>query len=388
MRRLMNISYIMIGVLSPIGLTIYACQRPYNPKPVKNNTRILVVEGVIDPSSDSTIFKLSHTVKINSNTALAPELDAGVSVEDDQNGIYPIPETGSGSYAFPGLKLDITRKYRLRIKTSDGLEYLSDLVPVKVTPPIDSVGFNILKDSLQVYVNTHDATDKTRYYRWSFDETWLFHAFAPSDYFSNGVKLIERNVDQEIYFCYASNFSPTIVLGTTDRLAHDVIYQSPLTLIKGSSEKIEREYSVLVRQYAITQEALTYWGNLRRNSDQVGGVFGVQPSEITGNIHCTTNPATPAIGYVSASTVTSKRIFIGNSELPRAWQPVYPYACNIDSIPISHVQLDLINLPASEYTLTYFGPFLTPLGYTATERNCADCTIRGSVQQPSFWVYR
>ncbi|MGZ3943744.1 MAG: DUF4249 domain-containing protein [Mucilaginibacter sp.] len=377
----------LAGLASLIMLILCACQKPYNPKPIKNSPNVLVVEGVIDPSSDSTIFKLSRTVQVNSKTTLAPELGADVSAEDDQNGIYPIPEFGNGTYAFPGLNLSITRKYRIRIRTGDGLEYRSDFVPVKVTPPIDSVGFNILQDSLQVYVSTHDATDKTRYYRWSFDETWLFHAFAVSDYVSTGFSLAERTIDQQIYFCYASSFSPTIVLGTTDKLSHDVVYQNPLTLIKGSSEKIEREYSVLVRQYALTPEALSYWNNLKKNSDQVGGIFGVQPSEIMGNIHCTTNPATPVIGYISASTVSSKRVFLGNNSLPRAWQPIYPYACTIDSIK-KGIQENLINLPVSEYTLSYIGSFFAPKGYTATSRNCADCTIRGTTQQPSFWVYR
>jgi hypothetical protein len=113
----------------------------------------------------------------------------------------------------------------------------------------------------------------------------------------------------------------------------------------------------------------------------------VQPSEITGNIHCTTNPATPVIGYISASTVTAKRVFLGNSSLPRAWQPAYPYACTIDSIK-KNIQENLINLPVSEYTISYIGSSFAPSGYTATERNCADCTIRGTTQQPSFWVYR
>ncbi|MBS1532435.1 MAG: DUF4249 domain-containing protein [Bacteroidetes bacterium] len=379
---------ILPGLVLLAGLLICGCQKLYNPKPVKNSPNILVVEGVIDPSADSTIFKLSRTVQVNAKTTVAPELGAIVNAEDDQNGVYPIPEIGNGTYAFPGLRLNITRKYRLRIRTTDGKEYVSNFVPVKITPPIDSVGFTILPDSLQVYVSAHDPTGSTRYYRWSFDETWLFHAFAPSEYISNGYKLVERTIDQQIYFCYASSLSPTIVLATSNKLAHDVIYQNPLTLIKGSSEKIEREYSVLVRQYAITADALNYWANMKRNSDQLGSIFAVQPSEITGNIHCTTNAATPVIGYISASTVTSKRVFLGNNSLPRRWQPIYPYSCSIDSIPNSRVQLDLIDIPVSEFTLSYYGNVFNPLGYTATERECADCTIRGTTVQPSFWVYR
>jgi len=387
MKRAGKNKVLVLMLSAMIALIDYGCQKLYNPKPVQNTQRVLVVEGVIDPSADSTIIKLSRTVQVNSKITVAPELGAVVNAEDDRSGIYPIPEIGNGTYAVPGLRLDITRKYRLRIRTSDGQEYLSDFVPAKITPPIDSVGFIVLPDSLQVYVSTHDPTDNTRYYRWSFDETWLFHAFAASEYVSNGYKLVERSTNQQIYFCYASSFSPTIVLGKSDRLTHDVIYQNPLTLIKGSSEKIEREYSVMVRQYAITADALTYWENMKRNSDQLGSIFAVQPSEITGNIHCITNTGTPVIGYINASTVSTKRVFLDNFSLPRAWQPAYPYACHLDSIT-KNIQERLIDLPVSEYTVTYIGSSFAPRGYLATSRDCADCTIRGTTVQPSYWIFK
>lgn len=379
---------IVSGLSFLAGLMLFSCQKAYNPKLVNGSPNILVVEGVIDPSADSTIIRLSRTVQVNSKTTVVPELGAVVNAEDDQNGVYPIPEISNGMYAFPGLRLDITRKYRLRIKTTDAKEYLSDFVPVKITPPIDSVGFNILQDSLQVYVNTHDPTDNTRYYRWSFDETWLFHAYYVSQFISTGYSLVERTLDQEINSCYASDFSPTIVLASSAGLIHDVIYENPLTLIRGSSEKIEREYSVMVRQYALTSDALTYWVNVRTNSDQLGGIFGVQPSEIAGNIHCTTNAATPVIGYISASTVTTKRVFLSNNSLPLRWQPAYPYSCALETDTTASAIAGLIRLPPDMLTVAPIGSFFNPKGYTATTEECADCTIRGTTVEPSFWVFR
>jgi len=379
---------VVFGLSSLVALILYGCQKLYNPGPVKNTPNILVVEGVIDPSTDSTIIKLSRTVHVYAKTTVAPELGAVVTVEDDRNGVYPIPEIGGGSYAFPGLQLDITRKYRLRIKTMDGQEYLSDLVPVKVTPPIDSVGYNILRDSLQIYVSTHDPNDNTHYYRWSFDETWMFHAYYYSQYISTGYSLLERSIDQQIYYCYTSDYSPTIVLATSAKLAHDVIYEAPLTLIRGSSEKIEREYSVLVRQYALTSDASTYWTNLKRNSEQLGGIFGVQPSEIAGNVHCISNPAIPVIGYVGASTVTTKRIYIVNNSLPERWQPVYPYSCSLKADTTADIYSDLIELPPPMLATDYIGSFFDPKGYYATSYECADCTLRGTTQQPSYWILR
>jgi hypothetical protein len=388
MKRIKRNMIIALGILLPGMLAIYSCHTPFNPKPIQGNPGILVVEGVIDPSADSTIIRLSRTVQVNSTTTAAPVLDAIVNAEDDQNGIYPIPEIGNGEYAFPGLQLDITRKYRLRIKTSDGQQYLSDFVPVKVTPPIDSVGFTILQDSLQVYVSTHDPSNNTQFYRWSFDETWAFHAYYASQFISTGYSLVERTPAQNVYSCFGSDFSPTIVLASSAGLSHDVIYQNPLTLIRGSSEKLEREYSVLVRQYALTSDALNYWTNLRTNSDQLGGIFGVQPSEVAGNIHCTTNAAATVIGYIGASTVTTKRVFISNSSLPQRWQPAYPYSCTLQTDTSASSLEALISLPPGMLAISPIGGFFDPKGYFGTSIECADCTIRGTTVQPSYWVFR
>src|ERR1700739_958783 len=89
---------ILSALALPAGMTIYGCQKLYNPKPIKNTPDILVVEGVIDPSADSTIIRLSRTVQVEAKTTVAPELGAIVNAEDDQNGVYPIPEMGDGTY--------------------------------------------------------------------------------------------------------------------------------------------------------------------------------------------------------------------------------------------------------------------------------------------------
>ena len=74
-----------------------------------------------------------------------------VTVESDQNSIYPLTEKTPGKYSAANLNLDITHQYRLRIKTPDNQQYLSDLVPVKITPPIDSIGFTIGNNGINIY---------------------------------------------------------------------------------------------------------------------------------------------------------------------------------------------------------------------------------------------
>src|SRR3954468_16975440 len=68
--------YIIIsGTAIAVTFTIsYGCRKPYSPAAITgNDPHYLVVEGAINPGSDSTIIKLSRTVKIESKISANPE---------------------------------------------------------------------------------------------------------------------------------------------------------------------------------------------------------------------------------------------------------------------------------------------------------------------------
>jgi len=388
-----NVSYMML-LFAVVGFAM-GCTKPYNPKVISTSGNYLVVEGIINTGNDSTTIKLSRTVKLYNSTTTNPELNAVIAIQDDQNQSYPLKSIGNGYYSSAVLSLDNTRKYRLSITTSDGKIYLSDYVPALVTPAIDSVGFNITNNGLQIYVNTHNPQNNTRYYRWDYTETWQFNARYQSEYISNGVDdMVLRTEAQQIYQCYGNDISTNIVLGSSAKLAQDVIYQAPINLIPQNSEKIETRYSILVKQYAMTQDGYNYYQLLKSNTEQLGSIFDAQPSQLTGNIHCTTDVNLPVIGYITANTVQQKRIYVNNSQVPSTWLAKYPYDCEIDSVLYvdkqgrNDVLLDLVPLPSSLLAIHGIpsgGPSPKPLGYTAVDSDCADCTLRGTVTKPSFW---
>src|SRR5258708_1654300 len=267
-------------IMSISAMTMSACVKPYTPPTISSDKNYLVVEGVIDPGSDSTIIKLSRTGQLSEKVTVNPELGAVLTVESDQGVIYPLSEAANGMYLSSGLNLGVNRKYRLRIKTGDNQQYLSDFVPVKITPPIDSVGFNIAGNGstgIQIYANTHDANNSTRYYRWDYDETWQFHAKYISYYMSNGSSIVRRPFDKLIFYCFANDASSNIVLGSSAKLKQDVIYQSHIIFIPSTSEKIEMKYSILLREYALTSDAFVFWENLKKNTEQLGSIFDAQP---------------------------------------------------------------------------------------------------------------
>ena len=389
--------YIML--LSVAVCFAIGCTKPYNPKVIASANNYLVVEGTINTGGDSTMIKLSRTVNLNAGTTTNPVTDATVAIQDDQNGSYSLQSLNNGYYTSPILNLASTHKYRLSITTSDGKNYLSDYVTPIASPPIDSIGFDIVNNKqqgagVQIYLNTHDPNNNTHYYHWDYVETWQFHAKYDSQYVSNGTEIVLRTVAQQIYECYGNSISNNILLGSSAKLSQDVISQAPITFIASTSEKIETRYSINIKQSALSADAYNYFQLLKQNTEELGSIFDAQPSQLTGNIHCTTDATLPVIGYISAGTIQQKRIYINEAQLP-VWIPAYPYDCEIDSNyfatptlpPVNQVQNNLIPLPTSNLALSQFflpgGRF--PAGYLATDIDCADCTIRGTITKPSFW---
>ncbi|MDR3695546.1 DUF4249 domain-containing protein [Mucilaginibacter sp.] len=384
----------------------FSCKKLYNPPAIAAPGSYLVVEGVINNGPDSTIFKLSHTVNLASKITLSPVSGAVLTIESDQKAIYALTETGKGSYAIGGLTLDNSRKYRLRIKTADD-EYLSAFVPVVNAPPVDTVGFNVESKGIQISVGTHDPLNNTQYYRWDYQETWVFHSYYQSGYVSNGDTVAERVFPaNEVYNCWGNDTSSTIILGSSAKLSQNIITNNPLTFVSSTSEKLGTKYSIIVREYALTADAYNFWQILKTNTEQLGSIFDAQPSQINGNIHSAKNPSEAVIGYVSAGTVTRKRIFITDQQLP-GWVPAQPYPnCSLDSIylqykpPGATVAINQENVYFNYHYLANPKDALIPVsaiivippigpelivGHTGAQPECVDCTLRGTNKQPVFW---
>ncbi len=380
-------------------LAFTCCTKPYNPPAVKAATGYLVVEGLIDAGADTTKFQLSHTVSLGSDSTIAPVTGAIVTIQGNDNTTYALTGNSAGIYWAPPLNLNTTKEYRIDIKTPDGKEYQSDYVPVKLSPAIDSVGTAINPGGLQVNVNTHDPTNNTRYYRWDYTETWEFHAKYYSNYVSNGDTVLYRQPADQIYYCYSNDNSTNILVGSSAKLTQDVISTAPITFVAENSEKVETEYSILVRQYALTSDAYNFWLNMKKNTEELGSIFDALPSQINGNIHCLSNPNEPVIGYISASTITTKRIFVDNSVLPQSWRATYPYDCELDSLYFSKLINGRIAYQEDQYFNWNRGAVKgawvpinaitsqqgAVLGHTGTPNSCGNCSIRGSLIKPSFW---
>ena len=408
----------LIAWLALVIIAAAGCRKPYQPPEISAPGSYLVVEGFINSSNDSTFIKLSKTVPLSAKTTVNPVLNANVTVESSSGASYALTAAGGGVYASVGLNLDNSLLYRLRIKTADGGEYVSDFVPVLNAPPIDTISHAVQNNGIQFYVSTHDAQNSTRYYRWAYQETWVFHSKYYSFCKSTGDTVINRNLaTEQVYQCWRSDTSSTIVVGSSSGLSKSVINNQPVTFVASNSEKLDggqsiiieqfapttTAYSILVKQYALTSDAYAYWQNLKKNTEQLGSIFDAQPSQSGGNVHSLTNPAGQVIGYISAGTVTSKRVFVKNQEIPVAWYPFnFGDKCVLDSLYLHYLapgaavavnqedEYFNINKQGKYFTqqipvATIYNKFGELIGHSGSSPECVDCTLRGTNKQPAFW---
>ena len=372
------------------------CKKAFFPSEISSiSTKYLVIEGVINGNSDSTIIKISRTQRIDTVPVVNKETHAIVTVENDGNSSFNLIETQPGIYKSPPNILDNSKKYRLHIKTNDNKEYVSDFVAVKDSPPIDSVGFNAKPEGVQIYANSHDVSNKTQFYRWDYAETWQFHAYYISTYSDTGA----RKVNEQVYNCFGNDTTNVITIANTTKLTSDNIYQAPMVYIPSNSEKIETKYSILVRQYALTSDAYAFWLNLQNNTEKLGSIFDVLPSENLTNYHCISNPNELVVGYLSVGNTATKRIYITPDKLLNSYKVLYPCVCHLDTAfdeAHRHKPLDqgwdvLEGGPNSPYSIIMAlflppaNPFGAPTAFTYSTKLCGDCTIRGTTKKPLFW---
>lgn len=375
-------------------LAFFGCKEKYISPVISPTTGYLVVDGTINASAGNTELILKRTVALD-NPIVVYETSAIVSVIGEDNSIFALKENSTGHYVATNLNLNKTKKYKLHIQTKDTKVYESDLVEVRTTPAIDSLSYKYDNSGLQIFVNTHDATGNTKYYQWDYTETWEYHS-PFLNYFnyqqlntSSGVKYtliyfdpILITYNSAIYKCWPTENSSSILLGSTVALTSDKIYL-PINYISKGDVKLSELYSINARQYSLSEGRYNYLQKMKKNTEGTGSVFDAQPSELTGNIHCTTNASEPVIGYVDICNTQTARIFIKNAQVPD-WNYVTPclkteIPNNVDSITLAHRNL----YPA--YAAKYSPTGSAILSYYFSTPSCVDCTFWGTNIKPTFW---
>lgn len=358
-----------------------ACVEPYNAPVISEDKNYLVVDGFLNSTDRTVSVAISRTSPLYSENTPRPELKALVTLEDEEGNSNTLEEKGSGSYTHTNISVDIQKKYRIHIRTVSREEYFSEYVSIKITPAIDSVSWLPAEDGLRFYVDTHDPTGTTRYYKWDITETYEYTAA-----FASIIKLVNGQVStrfesEYIHKCWKTTVGSNILVGTSAKLSEDVISRFQVNYVARGSSKLSRRYSLMVKQQALTEEAYNYWLQLEQTTESLGGLFDPMPTQVTGNFYSATDPTQPVLGFFSGGTIQEKRIFVDFYDLPDHLMIPTRSLCEIDTILVNEIG----TYTNATLLIAAYGVPRT-LGYLTADPYCIDCRIQGgTLTKPSFW---
>ena len=367
-----------------ILLQVVCCKKPYEPAVLKAANNYLVVDGFINTGTGAvTTIYLSRTKNLTDTVISIPEKNAAISIREDRGASYPLLETATaGMYVSRALNLESKGRYQLLVETSNRNQYASELVSPVQTPPVDSVTWQ-QPDNINLFVHTHDPANAARFYRWEYIETYEYHSMYDSPYGVKNGFIFVRDTSNFVHICWASARSTNIILSSSAALSQDVISAAPLAMIPQNDARLQYRYSILAKQYALRPEAYYYWQIIQKNSQQLGTLFDLQPSQLVGNLRSLTHPGEPVVGFVSATNEQQKRIFIDHLALFN-WTPPVP----LDYCPVLEIAKDPLNILHFTTSDTTYAPwyFVTGGGLKISKKECIDCTLKGGTnRQPVFW---
>ncbi|WP_215225788.1 DUF4249 domain-containing protein [Echinicola shivajiensis] len=383
-----------------LPLLSWGCREIYDPEIKQEELEILVVEGHIEVEGGVSKVSLSYTSPIFSDGSSFQNIPNGeVIVEYQSPGgeliQFPMQGDQSGNYLLDTY-LDSEQEYRLNINVPEKGRYLSEWIKPQISPPIDSVGFfQNENDDVEVYLNTKGEAN-AQYFIWNFEETWIFNTPIISllKYVRRSETrdtIVARTPDEMTDQCFLSEKSNKVIIGSSGQYRDQIIYQREIQQIPFGSEKLGRRYSILVQQRAIPKEAYDFYEILRKNADDIGGIFSPLPSNLSSNIHHESNDEIKAIGYVTVGTSVEKRIYIGRHEILN-WRVNIPFyaGCefSVDTVEVRYVTENFNNnyrVPVAALTAANDPRII--IGYLGSSRKCTDCTLRGQKEKPDFWEY-
>ena len=384
MRRLLRYS----GLLS--GLALGGCVDRYTPDVPPAAQANLVVDGYINPLG-TTVIKLARTFSVNTKNVGPAETKAQVAIQGDTGPRYALVENPAGTYTSGALTLDPNQQYQLRITTAQGREYASDKQAVVLTPPVDTLTWTPTPaQGVQFLVSTHGASTAARYYRWEYEETYLFTSAFESvvEYVPAQNRIHKRGAS--IFRCWRTEPSTAIMQGNSAQLSQNTLADFPLLTVL-PNQKLRYGYSILVRQYAQTQAEYDYWERLRKSTENLGTVNDPLPGKVTGNVHALADPAEPVLGYVGVHSATEKRLFISGTQFPTprpasvAYDPFYTYCVDMErlAVPLALAQFKLgQTIPVQPVVRPDTGD---TIAYLFSSVACVDCRQHGTNSKPSFW---
>jgi hypothetical protein len=217
--------------------------------------------------------------------------------------------------------------YMLHVITPDGQEYESGFDKLRPVPRIDSLYYEVetvsyateddWTDGIRFYVDFTYDDEAYEYIRWELTETYEFH--------NPRMEAFIWDVDFRYYLlpdssspdiCYITNQLHTIHSMSLGYLDFGIYIKKPFAFVPNiqQKQKLKHKYSLLVKQYSLSEQAFHYWNELKKTSQEQGFLFDRQPALLNSNIKNVNDDEEEILGFFSMAGVVEKRAFAEKPE--------------------------------------------------------------------------
>lgn len=356
--------FFVIAVLVIINTS---CIKQYNPEIGGNDAKKYVVTGEVIKGNTIQNINVSQTASISEPTYkyYVPVSGCYVVIVDDKGNVYSAGDMGDGNYQanIPQSMISIGSAFKVEVNIpilgevseNNRINIVSDYDTIQECPDVDSLyyqlenlpsvnPYNVIK-GIRFYCDLNATAYKCRNFRFEEIETWKYKA--------------DLATENTYRYCWLTRKINTIFTLSTKNLTQNKFKMVPFHFVDNySSQRLRFGYSLLVKQYSISDAAFAYWKKIRTNSEDQGGMYEKQPLQIKGNMHNLTKPNIAVLGFFSVSDMTAKRLFVGK----------------IEGLPTEFVPCELP----------------VPTGGPAPPPNpeCFNCLLEGGTNiRPDFWPY-
>ena len=368
-----------------ILLFLISCIEEYIPNIELSESNKYVVMGCITDQAGYQTVSVSLTSSLQ-NPELIPLSDCVVKILDDNGTVFLLNEFSDGNYhAWIDQKdLNIGTSYMVQIITPNGTEISSDFDQMYECPEVDSIYYNrtdkptnnpdVNIPGIQFHTDFKALNSNHHLYKIELEETWEYYAKYAIDSYFNGEMHYLFPPDSSLIKCWKTENVNEIFTLTTENFAQNQYKMYPLHFVDNTTQRLKNGYSLLVKQYSLSNTAFTYWDELKTINENEG-LYEKQPYSVSGNLKNVSNPDQKVLGIFYATSVKQKRIFVEKVDidfdyndycgLQRLWPEDFDDFTPI-LYPIYIAMVDSEQVILSDY--------------------CVDCRKQGgSLSKPSFW---
>jgi hypothetical protein len=378
-------------------LMLNSCIQSFVPDLNADDTEsFLVVEGLITDEKGPFKVHLTKSGPVNQLYYQEPVTGADVMIVDNNGNSWQLTDNQNGWYETEdeNLKGIPGTTYTLKINDGGGNNFESVPELMHEVPDIDSVyleevklprfenGLTYEDNWLNILLDTHDSTGKTMYWLWKFEETWeirmlnfvhvLHGALDSPDKFYRDEQV---KIDPEKEVCWVTLPSKSVLVESTATSMESDIKGFVIQSLGPGEDKLHIRYSIFIKQYSMNKELYDYWEQLKKLNEDAGGMYNTLPAPVYGNIQCVSG-SKKVLGYFSASSVKTKRIFINSSD--HHITTISPYEnCIYLTDPNPYIYFRWV------YFTTIANTDIKLWVYD--DDYCTDCRDYGTNVKPDFW---